>query len=167
MGNINDIRSTPFLGYYAPNPSARHIGIVEAGGHKEMTAAHELGHFLDDKGLPSKGMSSVAHKDLQGWRLAAFNSESYQTLERLNTLTTDREFKAHLKYLIEPEEVWARSYAQYIAVKSGSNKTLGQLDRLRHVDAKRINIPRQWPDADFEAISASIDELFIKIGWIE
>ena len=35
---------------------------------------------------------------------------------------------------------------------------LDQLDRLRHVDPGVIDIPRQWPDADFEVISTSIDE---------
>jgi hypothetical protein len=163
---VRDVRSNKFLGYYQPTPEIRHIGIVEWGDHKELTAVHELGHFIDDKGLPGRGMSSVRHKKLAAWREAAFESESYKTLGKLHDQTTDPDLKQHLKYLVDPVEVWARSYAQYITQKSGSDRLLQQLDNLRKHQGSD-NIPRQWPDADFKNISQAIDNLFTEIGWIQ
>ena len=76
------------------------------------------------------------------------------------TLKVDQRYTS---YLLNPKELWARSYAQYIAKKSGNATMLAQLDSVRNSDP--FYGSRQWQDADFEAIASAIDALFKDKGW--
>jgi hypothetical protein len=62
--------------------------------------------------------------------------------------------------------LFARSYVQYIATKSGEPDLLAGLN----VDRKalgELHYPTQWDDADFVPIMAAFDELFKGLGWIK
>lgn len=74
------------------------------------------------------------------------------------------------KYAHSDLELWARGYAQYIAVRSGDLTMMAQLraQQAKYVDAKRggdLAIPHQWEDDDFEPIAQAIDGLFTALGW--
>ena len=67
-------------------------------------------------------------------------------------------------YWSQPWELWARSYAQYIAWRSGSVVLQSDLNRvLRHEDP-RIRV-RYWPYDEFAPIAAAIDRLMEARGW--
>ena len=70
------------------------------------------------------------------------------------------------KYYLMPTEMVARSYAQYVAVKSG-NATM--LDQVGTIIASNSDVYQhtQWTEADFRPIMKAYDELFEEIGWLE
>ena len=70
----------------------------------------------------------------------------------------------HIDYLLDPEEVWARAYAQYIAEKSGDKRMLAELKFNQTKAYGRTQ--SQWATEDFESIKDSIDEMFRERGWI-
>ena len=81
---------------------------------------------------------------------------------------------AWFKYAHSDIELWARAYAQYIAVRSGDLAMMAQLrmQQETYTDAAaqkwqtpELAIPVQWQDDDFEPIAQAIDELFAALGW--
>ena len=111
---------------------SRGVGIViseEASTRNGMYAlVHEVGHYLDHAGLPGSGFSSESG-ELAVWRAAAERSKAVNLLRdmRLNPKDYPGDFPqlsiypdvGHLDYLLDARELWSRSYAQYIALRSG------------------------------------------------
>lgn len=150
----------------------------------ESVLAHEIGHFLDHQTIDGKGFSSTRAafgdpSSLTGWWDAVKNSQAYHTLrdkktnpqnhtrtiaispERTYTVRPDAKF---MSYLLSPEELWARSYTQYIAEKSGNPILLDQMDKDRQ---SKIHSDQQWAPEDFEPIKQAIDKVFLALGWLK
>ncbi len=72
---------------------------------------------------------------------------------------------SYAEYLLDSKEVWARSYAQYIALRSGNTTMLSQLTALRDRPHNGIYYAEQWNDADFEPVMLAIDQAFKQLGW--
>lgn len=72
-----------------------------------------------------------------------------------------------LAYSLRTEELWARSYAQYIAVRSGDAGMMAEL-RTEQAEQRRMAVPitTQWQDADFAPIARAMDALFAALGWL-
>lgn len=157
------------------------INLNPKGDTPRMTTAHEIGHFLDLSGVPRpvKGAKRDWASDplLAEWHKTVQDTEAVKTLRGMKgkaqsvhvTLPDGRAgvMKANGKYvdyLLDPEELWARSYAQYIATRSGDKTFRKELDSLRET-GEVINYPRQWSDAEFAPVAASIDGLMDKLGW--
>ncbi len=153
------------------------IQISEHGDHKELTLAHEIGHFLDHHGHGRRSeFSSIRHDDFAEWRAAADRSEAIQRLRALQSGPATIDLpnqgrrhavkKKHLRYLLDTREIWARSYAQYIAERSGDRRMIEQVNSQvgRALDAP-VWYPKQWEPKDFEDIAKAVDNLMVKIGW--
>ncbi len=161
------------------------IRIAYKGTHHETTLAHEIGHFLDHQAIGKKGIfeSEAAFqfksKLMEKWEHAISNSEAYQKLVdmlknptsyevEIETLSgfkfTTKPDHAHTRYLLQPRELWARSYAQYIAESSGNEVMLEQI--TKEVGDKIYGV-RQWSSEDFAPIKKAIDEIFIELGWMQ
>ncbi|MEO7718156.1 MAG: hypothetical protein ABIY70_18290 [Capsulimonas sp.] len=170
------------LGQYSLDPAKRKIEVAYDGGWPAMTMAHETGHFLDhvalgDPSIPNvKGFGSNASQALDDWRQAVHNSKAYSDLQQIYasgvSLFTDQNgiqqrvpvSPAFFEYLLKPWELFARSYAQYIAVESKDPVLLAELTAARDTfDGKATR--RQWQDADFEAIRQAFNDLFEVLGW--
>jgi hypothetical protein len=164
------------LGVYRSTIFGRPVDIrVKAlGGHPLMTTAHEVGHFLDQQALGSGGRFATQFRDdMKPWFEAATRSDAVRALQELLDGPAHQPGspvpvpKRHLRYLLDPVEIWARSYAQYIAVRSASPGMLQELSvTLRAARAGVIWMPTQWEPEDFEPIAAAIDELMRKQGWV-
>jgi len=150
------------------------IDITAGGNHQELTMAHEIGHFLDHSGTPGKGFNSIRHADFEDWRRAVDNSAEVAHLRAILSGGGSAEVPggripvptAYVDYLLTYEEIWARSYAQYIARKSGNKQMLDQLDMIRRQDSDaKLSLPRQWSEESFVNISREIDKLMVKLGW--
>ena len=74
-------------------------------------------------------------------------------------------FIEFLKYLISPEELFARSYAQFIAGRSEDSLMAEQLQKAINEDSKKL-YSIQWKTEDFKDIETEIEKIFIKKGWI-
>ena len=70
------------------------------------------------------------------------------------------------EYYLRPTEMVARSYAQYVAVKSGNATMLDQVSAIIGSELK-VYQHTQWTEADFRPIMKAYDDLFEEIGWLE
>ena len=160
------------------------IAVHPASRYAALTAVHEIGHFLDYAGLGGPGeFCSVSGDLLAGWRSAVRGSGTVQRLGRLWRFTAERiqepqasqvggdvvnyeVEKWYIEYLLQNEELWARSYAQFITVKSAHPALREQLDRLRERPARRLYYGTQWDDEDFLPILAEIEAVFRQLDWM-
>ena len=141
--------------------------------HRGFALLHEAGHFLDFAALGEVNeFGSVAGvPELAAWRRACEHSLGYQRLAaavaRLAGALPPSQVaeRVRLEQPLEPEEAWARSYAQYVAMKSGDPDLLNGLVAARTPEPGRVYHLLQWDDDDFRAIAAAIDTLFLRLGW--
>jgi SPP1 gp7 family putative phage head morphogenesis protein len=167
---------------FATPLTAKRIDVAKNSKRPGLAVTHEVGHFLDSQVLHSGekvGMASMLDPDLQEWRVAIANSKAYQRLidmqsrefvrawdPALDALTDRPLDKDYLGYLASPHEAFARSYAQYIAQKSGNKTLLSQLAPLQ-VDPLNAVYPSQWEIDDFAQIEAAFDKLFEAKKWLK
>ncbi|MBV9849089.1 MAG: hypothetical protein JO250_05305 [Armatimonadetes bacterium] len=171
-------------GQFLYRQAGQAMGIVVSRftDHAGLTTLHEIGHFLDYHGLGAPGQwASETDPALGAWRDAVRNSDAVQRLGEVlkspdgrvtETLSSGAVVEytinlAYVRYLLRPEELWARSYAQFIAVKSGDAELRSQLDRRRQRPARRFSYGEHWEEADFLPISTQIEALFRQRGWMD
>lgn len=131
---------------------------------------HELGHYLDDQAIEPAGEFASGAGHVPEWSAVVEASDAVLRLRELErqapvTFEVTSGFAVILDaddfaYMLEPEELFARSYAQYIASRSGDPVTLSELHA-----GQEVVYPEQWSDADFESIAAEFDELLERLGW--
>ena len=113
---------------------------------------------------------------IQGWAKAVGESRAVKGLRELaNTATVEverdgvkrayRTDRRYIRYLLQPHEIFARSYAQYIAHRSRDPQLLGELDTTRKGGSGIY--PTQWGDDEFEKIAVEFDKLFAALGWLK
>lgn len=120
---------------------------------------------------------------LVDWRDAVVKSQAAQTLAahrqqmqrqgHISFTTADggesktRISSNWLSYALRTNELWARSYAQYIAVRSGDAAMLAELRKEQAEQrAAAVPITAQWQDDDFEPIARAFDAIFTQLGWL-
>jgi hypothetical protein len=174
-----------YLGSLSVNSdgTVRNMRINADGDHVHLTIAHETGHFLDYAGIPRTKPTFAEERD---WRNEALfddffeaieNSESIKTLrERKNQTVVHVEGPAWLNnytidqglvdYLLQDNEIWARSYAQWIAYRSGQDDMLAQIEYELSRTRQKV-YAAQWNEADFRVIGQAMDAIFRGLGWLK
>jgi hypothetical protein len=145
------------------------IVIGTNAGQPALSLLHELGHALDHWGLGRQGdfATSTGHANLADWRRAVEGTRAWLDLRALRSRYPQARAQTILVYLLRYDELWARSYAQYVATRSGDPTLLAELDtRRRQRAGSRVHLPRQWDDIDFAPVADAIDDLFRRLGWI-
>lgn len=62
----------------------------------------------------------------------------------------------HVRNLATAKEWWARAYAQWVALRSGSMRLTDELDRGLHHDAPGVRL-KFWGGTDFLSIAVALD----------
>lgn len=75
--------------------------------------------------------------------------------------------QALVSYLLEPRELFARAYAQYVAVRSGDLRLLTQLHEVRRDLIVGMVYHQQWDQEDFLPVLAAFDWALRWQRWIE
>jgi hypothetical protein len=150
--------------------------MTQAGLEREglMTGAHEFGHWLDYTLMPRSGPGalfgdSAASKIAGGnpllrgtrWR-GKVDPELHGVFDAV-LATPEYQQLINLQsggYLIRQQEVWARVFAQWVAVHSGNRSLLYQLDHVRRTRGI------QWSDASFHRIDREVTVMFKRLGWL-
>lgn len=96
---------------------------------------------------------------------AVRSSEWVQDCERLVATTGDEAVRRTLRILLDPPEIWARSYAQFIATRGaeGSPRRT-ELDACLHFDPL-VQFAEQWDPIDFDPIDLALRNAFDYWGW--
>jgi hypothetical protein len=150
-----------------PDLSVRPLSIVVrlATPHRRLKTQHEIGHYIDLEGLPGDGFSSSVAVELADWRAAIRRSDAFQELARLTRTASDAG-QRRMRAALALDEVWARSYAQFIALRSGDPRLLAEVGALRTGAIGDVAIPLQWASDDFAPISAAITALMRRLRWM-
>jgi hypothetical protein len=153
------------------------IHVSKNSNHPELTVIHEIGHYLDHSGIGiRKQMSSATDPIMSEWREAVKSSKAFKGLQEVY----DRRYieyeingqvqrhwnsgiRDYFDYLMSDEELWARSYSQFIAHKTGDAKLKEQVSQFLK---DRVEYNRHWSDDDFTPIASAIEKMFKQIGWM-
>ena len=156
--------------------------VAEDGPWQGLTTAHKLGHRLDQLGF-GQGLqygSELNTPEMADWWKAIRSSDAYKALEASKTRGTVDGFDPRgnrvttaipterLTYYLKPQELFARSYAEYIALKA-AQKGHPELARQLGVALNSFECLRfrtQWTPMDFDPIMKAFDKLFAQKGWL-
>lgn len=117
----------------------------------EFTAVHEIGHAIDWQmfaplSLTSRDVAKGVVGEMTPWHDAVKSSGAIDRISA--TYGFDPGYR---DYLLDPAELWARSYTQWIAVRSGNDKMLRRLAELADT---------HWTADEFAPIAREFDRLF-------
>lgn len=141
----------------------------------KQTLIHEVGHFLDAAALsviPGSGWGSANNPELEDWRQATRASEAYRSLQSLigkftaverGTDDTQAVNQSKAAYYLRTEELFARSYAQWIAVSSQDVELVYWYNVMAEVPSIYST---EWALEDFEPIANALGQLFEGRGWM-
>ncbi|MBI5084515.1 MAG: hypothetical protein HZB13_07955 [Acidobacteria bacterium] len=153
------------------------IRLNPSSDHLELTALLEIGHWLDHQAVGVAGsFASVTHPRLKEWREAVLNS---RTVERLNDirdagalpwrLPDGRRLsiatRASADELIRFEEMFSRSYAQFVSQESGCRVLKGQIRLFSDPASPWSIVPQYWPEEEFEEIALLFRRVIVEAGW--
>jgi hypothetical protein len=141
--------------------------------HRGFALLHKVGHLLDYAALGDfrEFGSAAGVPELAAWGRACEASLGHLRLEAAVTrivgaLPPGRAAERdRLEEPLSPEEAWARSYAQYVTVRSSDSELLSGLEAARTPEPGRVYHLLQWDDDDFRTIAEAIDALFGRLGW--
>ena len=135
------------------------------GDNPRMTMVHEMGHYLDHHGIGTKGAFDSESGDRTSRVIQAIKqSKSYSKLAERRAVfaaQNNTNLVKHVDYLMGNDELFARSYAQFIASKSTGRKIKGELKNLQEDNF----LGTQWDDEDFQSINVEMGKLFSDLGW--
>lgn len=146
------------------------IKVRSYGNDFVNTTIHEIGHFLDQHGLGNGAIEASEMASRRGigplakWWEAASRSEAI--VEKMEILDRVRELRITdvvkvLEYQLDPAEIWARSYNQYVARRSGETDVIANVKQGK----RDILGVEQWTSEDFQEIETAIDEVMRSLGW--
>lgn len=141
------------------------VKINPKGDHATLTTLHELGHKID--------FEAIAVYDQSGRPVHTFHAAALAVRARIlaalkagpraQAIAAEPAFSVRMRgYALSDVELFARSYAQYITVRSGSAAAAAD---LAHELASKNRSALQWPEAEFAPIADLFDELFKTLGW--
>lgn len=177
-------RTEPGRYRHYPNGAPFEIEISSVGRNQAFTFTHETGHFLDHQaiGTPRRFASTDAATRNEGplvkWWQTVQQTPEYQRLVEMRQSPSQFAYDAivkdervrmrpdarYVRYLLEPEEVWARSYAQYVTNKTGTPAMRATL--ADDLTSQMYGSARQWSAESFSSIESAMDDAFKEMGWM-
>lgn len=163
---LTDSKKSSF-GYFQPKATAdgiaaERIAVRSSGPWPALTAVHEAGHLLDLEAIGNKGEFATLSGDADMKRVlaAAEKTEALKIIRSRLSLASNSA-KVDALYLLKPEEIWARVYAQFITEKSGAPMLVRDLAKMRET------MPwRGWSAEDFAPVAAQVEKMFQNLGWL-
>ncbi|CAL9519954.1 hypothetical protein SUDANB121_03834 [Nocardiopsis dassonvillei] len=121
---------------------------------------HEIGHAVDQAGdrttrLGLGSMSARLSPAMRNFLEVVKNSPEFQ---EINSQPRSR----YVEYLTSPQELFARSYSQWITGKTGDSMLREKLDINRSLPGFDRN--RQWSDDNFRPIEEALEGVFREWG---
>lgn len=133
------------------------------GSTPRLTAVHELGHYIDHQVFgtgPAMGTQLLTSPAMRTWLSTVQDSPEVRRLLAMRP-TSPAAVQSMVDYLTNPAELWGRSYAQWVAVRSGDRVLLDQVDYWLSSPQPWV-ADRQW--STFDSIADSIDAVMNERG---
>jgi hypothetical protein len=121
-----------------------------------ITLLHEIGHYLDHAVFGDGARWGSTGERFNAWRNGVASSGAVERLRAFVVSPPVPELARAYSYLLLQEELWARSYAQWVAVRSGHDTLLDELGS----SLSALSYPEQWGFEDFAPIADEIDAFF-------
>lgn len=166
---VHFTHSERFGGYTAGsevNPPTIELSVF--GITPRLTASHEVGHFLDDAiGEFQEYASLISNSQIEHILLVSEESAAIQAFREYARQTESTLSPKRFRVLnrLNPEEIWARAFAQYIALRSKDAKMLAEVELRREIEAGVLQ-NEQWEWDDFTSIGQAIDTELRSMGWL-
>jgi hypothetical protein len=74
-------------------------------------------------------------------------------------------YLGQVDYWLQPPEIWARVYAQYIALRAGNDEMMLDVQFARMLEDEPVMRNAQWSELDFEPVADTVDTAFQILGW--
>lgn len=150
----------------------KRFGYIHLGDTNRGIFLHELGHIIDQS-VQYHGSHATEDPVWRDWNVTVRSSRTYQTIQADLAAASSEEVQTLHEDILTPHELWARSYAQWVCLRSGDAGLLSEYKQFETeiADAeyqKEIGeIPfssnRWWPLDDFEPIAKAIDRLLARV----
>lgn len=158
----------PVAGRYFLEPSHERILIRPGVTRLSVVLLHELGHVFDHYSAGGHGrlLTDDLASTLATWWQATQASDVYDHLRR--TLRTNPQVEPRLVAagLLQPTELFARCYAQYVISKNSDQALVDELMAVQGLDSGAAILPLRWTDADFDSIRNALDNYMEARGWL-
>jgi len=143
--------------------------------YPSLTLVHEVGHMLDHMALNpiKRGFGSEHDPMFDPLYLVLETSRSVRKLIALNARkrpVVAPMIRKYLTYLLQPRELWARTYVQWVANRSKDILIVSQLRSatIEPLDEppifRKLGIGYYLDDDDFSRIIPVVDDLFRQRG---
>ena len=128
------------------------LRVSRVGGRSALGFLHELGHLLDHQifyDRKTRSWASEVHAAFARWRDAA-------ALLEKRTLPGGY---SRQRYFQSVHEVWARSYAQTVLLRSDDRALNRRLEKLQAEDDAHV-----WPVDQFAPVAIEVELVFERLG---
>jgi hypothetical protein len=128
------------------------LRVSRVGGRSALGFLHELGHLIDHQvyyDRKTRTWASEAHTAFEAWRVAA---------ARLEKRSLPGGY-ARQRYFQSVHELWARSYAQTVLLRSEDRVLQRTLDKLQAEDDAHV-----WPAEQFVPVALEVELVFERLG---
>ena len=154
------------------------IGVQPDSMTPRLTFAHEVWHFIEHQGIGTIGAYETETDPRLRFILGA--ARNTDTARYLKTLAGRKVWpvdfadasrannvidRTYVEYLLQPRELLARGYAQYVAFKSGDPAMTEELAAIRWRPSRGIYYPEQWEDREFGSVAGAFDRAILELGW--
>ena len=161
------VRGAVFDAYTGTGPYT--IELNPNGNHPELSLLHEVGHFLEWQAIPKVATGQRDFTDyplFTSWLSAIRASQDVDRLLSLrDSYPAESETHQAADYLLDEQELWARSYSQYAALKTQMQILLQQISAENKVLTGKIYLKPYWEWDDFAIIKVTMDSLFQALSW--
>jgi hypothetical protein len=121
---LADQRAAEYVAFGPGSGLSDQVRIDPSRQRWAIATIHEIGHLLDLRGIGDPHVPASATEDRLGpWRNAVEVSDAFKMLNGLPCRS--------MAYYLRPEELWARSYAQWVANRSDDAELRRQIQDLR------------------------------------
>lgn len=128
------------------------LRVSRVGGRSALGFLHELGHLLDHQifyDRKTRSWASEVHLAFKPWREAAALLD-----KRVLPGGYSRQ-----RYFQSVHELWARSYAQTVMLRSGDSGLMGRLEKLQSEDDAHV-----WQPQQFAPVAIEVELVFERLG---
>jgi hypothetical protein len=128
------------------------LRVSRVGGRSALGFLHELGHLIDHQVFydrKTRTWASEAHSAFAAWRAAAAELEKRSLPGGY----------ARQRYFQSVHELWARSYAQTVMLRSEDRELQRTLEELQAEDDAHV-----WPAEQFAPVAFEVELVFERLG---